>query len=64
MSLFEHYAEYYDALYQDKNHEAECDFLEEIFDRYAQGSIRIIFDQGAALAATLLESKGCIADTS
>jgi len=43
---FEHYADYYDILYQDKDYEAECDFLEQIVDRYAQRPIRTILDLG------------------
>ena len=40
------YAGAYDALYQDKDYEAECDFLEQIFARYAQAPIRTILDLG------------------
>jgi SAM-dependent methyltransferase len=43
---FEHYADYYDLLYHDKHYEAECDFLEQIFARYAQHPIRTILDLG------------------
>ena len=40
------YAGAYDALYQDKDYEAECDFLEQIFARYAQSPIHTILDLG------------------
>ena len=40
------YAGAYDTLYQDKDYEAECDFLEQIFARYAQSPIRTILDLG------------------
>jgi len=46
MNVFEEYAEYYDILYQDKDYEAECDFLEQIFARYAQHPVRTILDLG------------------
>ena len=40
------YACTYDALYQDKDYEAECDFLEHIFARHAQSPIHTILDLG------------------
>jgi len=40
------YAGTYDALYQDKDYEAECDFLQQVFARYAQAPIRAILDLG------------------
>ena len=43
---FNRYATYYDTLYQDKDYEAECDFLEQVFSRYTQGPIRTILDLG------------------
>jgi len=43
---FDRYAAYYDTLYHDKDYEAECDFLEQVFTRYAQGPIRTILDLG------------------
>lgn len=43
---FDRYATYYDTLYQDKDYEAECDFLEQIFACYAQSPIRTILDLG------------------
>jgi len=46
MAVFGAYAQFYDALYQDKDYAAECDFLEQIFARYAQAPIRTILDLG------------------
>ena len=46
MTVFGSYAQFYDILYQDKDYEAECDFLEQIFDRYAPGPVRTILDLG------------------
>lgn len=46
MKLFEKYAEYYDFLYQDKDYEKECDFLEEIFQKFSSTPIKTILDGG------------------
>ncbi len=46
MKLFEKYAEYYDLLYQDKDYEKECDFLEEIFQKFSSIPIKTILDGG------------------
>ena len=43
---FDRYAVYYDTLYQDKDYEAECDFLEQVFALYALAPIRTILDLG------------------
>lgn len=40
------YASFYDALYSDKNYEAECDLIEGLFHRHAQETIRSILDLG------------------
>lgn len=40
------YADQYDLLYSDKDYEAECDLLEEIFRRYGDRNIRTILDLG------------------
>jgi SAM-dependent methyltransferase len=40
------YADQYDLLYHDKDYEAECDLLEEVFQRYAQGSVETVLDLG------------------
>lgn len=33
-------------MYRDKDYEAECDFLEEVFRRYASGTVQSILDLG------------------
>jgi SAM-dependent methyltransferase len=40
------YADHYDLLYGDKNYEAECDLLEEVFRRYGNTQVRTILDMG------------------
>jgi SAM-dependent methyltransferase len=60
MSIFGAYAHFYDALYQDKDYNAECDFLAAIFARYAPGPIRTILDLGCGTGghALLLAQRG------
>ena len=40
------YAEEYDLFYKDKDYEAECDMIEEIFRRHASGQVSTILDLG------------------
>jgi SAM-dependent methyltransferase len=40
------YSEHYDLLYDDKDYEAECDLLEEVFQRFGDGHIHDILDLG------------------
>ena len=40
------YAEAYDFFYKDKDYEAECDMIEEIFRRHADGRVNTILDLG------------------
>jgi len=40
------YSENYDLLYEDKDYEAECDLIEEIFRRHAAGQVNTILDLG------------------
>jgi SAM-dependent methyltransferase len=40
------YASIYDALYAEKQYDAECDFLEQVFGRYARTPVRRIVDLG------------------
>ncbi len=40
------YAQLYDSFYQDKDYEAECDLLEEVFRRYGKGPVPTILDLG------------------
>ncbi len=43
---FQRYASYYDAFYQGKDYQAECDFIETILQRFAQRPARRILDLG------------------
>jgi len=60
MAVFGAYAQFYDALYQDKDYPAECDFLEQIFVRYASTPVRTILDLGCGTGshAFLLAQRG------
>ena len=40
------YAAAYDLLYRDKDYEAECDLLEELFGRYAARGVESVLDLG------------------
>ena len=55
------YAGAYDALYQDKDYEAECNFLEQVFARYSQAPTHIILDLGCGTGghALPLAERGC-----
>ena len=46
MSTFSKYSEYYDLFYKDKDYEAECDFIEEVFKRYSSIPVKSILDIG------------------
>ncbi len=46
MKAFEKYAEYYDLIYKDKDYERECDFIEEVFRRFASSPVKTILDGG------------------
>lgn len=40
------YADAYDALYEEKDYEAECDLVERVFAEYGDGGFRSILDLG------------------
>lgn len=40
------YADQYDLLYGDKDYEAECDLIENVFRKYGKGEIKTILDLG------------------
>ncbi len=40
------YADCYDALYQEKDYEAECDLIERLFKTYEDGRIKSVLDLG------------------
>ncbi len=44
--MFQHYASAYDALYQDKDYEGECDFVQSAADRYLDRRPATILDLG------------------
>jgi len=46
MKVFNNYADYYDTIYQDKNYNEECNFLEKIFNRYSKIDVKSILDLG------------------
>ena len=54
------YAEQYDLLYGDKNYAAECDLLQEVFRRFAEGTVQTVLDMGCGTGqhAILLAKRG------
>ncbi len=40
------YASHYDLMYAEKDYQAECDLLEELFRRHATGTVQAILDLG------------------
>jgi SAM-dependent methyltransferase len=40
------YANCYDALYNEKNYQAECDLIEQLFRTYADGQVKRVLDLG------------------
>lgn len=46
MKIFEDYAFFYDSLYQDRNYDKECDFLEMVFAKFSARKINSILDLG------------------
>lgn len=48
------YADHYDHFYAGKDYAAECDFLEEIFRRYASQPVRAILDLGCGAGGHVL----------
>lgn len=46
MSIFNSYADYYDLVYQDKDYEGECDFLEEVFRKLSKRRVHSVADWG------------------
>ncbi len=47
MDVFKSYANYYDLLYQDKNYEEECDFVEEAIKKYSNIKAGNILELGS-----------------
>jgi SAM-dependent methyltransferase len=46
MKSFKKYGEYYDLIYKDKDYERECDFLENILQKYSKRHTKTILDIG------------------
>lgn len=44
--VFGTYSGFYDALYEDKDYDAECDFLELVFGEYGSGRVGTVLDLG------------------
>jgi SAM-dependent methyltransferase len=47
MDVFKNYADYYDFLYEDKNYEEECDFVEEAIKKYSGIKVKNILELGS-----------------
>ncbi len=47
MDVFKSYAKYYDLLYQEKNYEEECDFIEKTFSKFASSQVKNILEMGS-----------------
>jgi predicted TPR repeat methyltransferase len=58
MPVFNKYAEYYDALYAEKDYVAECNFLEAIFTTYANQPVQSILDLGCGTGGHVLQLAG------
>ena|SRR5262245_16062327 len=54
------YADLYDLLYSDKDYEAECNLVEEVFRRYGTGRVHTILDLGCGTGnhAVVLAQRG------
>jgi len=48
------YANQYDLLYSDKDYEAECDLLEQVFQRYTDQNINVILDLGCGTGSHVI----------
>jgi SAM-dependent methyltransferase len=55
------YARYYDLIYSDKDYDAECNYVEEIFHKYSPHPIKTILELGCGTGghAIPLAHKGC-----
>ena len=47
-------AKIYDLLYKDKDYEGECDFIEEIFEKFSSTPIRTILDGGCGAGGHII----------
>ena len=46
MTVFNHYAKFYDALYHEKDYAGEVDYLERLFQKYALQPVQTVLDLG------------------
>jgi len=44
--VYQQYSKYYDLIYQDKDYEKECDFLETVFKKYSHIPVGTLLDAG------------------
>lgn len=44
--IFRQYADYYDALYKEKDYPGECDYLKELWDKFSGVPVRSVLDLG------------------
>jgi len=44
--VFDQYADYYDLVYQDKDYERECDFIESLWQKYGEKPVRSVLNVG------------------
>lgn len=58
--VFDHYARYYNLLYQDKNYEDEVNYLHTLIQKFAKNGSKIILDIGCGTGthASFLVQKG------
>ena len=52
--VFNRYAAYYDLFYRRKNYKKECEFLENIFQRYAPSKPKTILDLGCGTGGHMI----------
>lgn len=55
MPVFNKYAEFYDAIYTEKDYAAECDFLEAAFTKYVSQPVQTILDLGCGTGGHALQ---------
>ena len=55
MAFDKDYAHYYDAFYHEKDYVVECDFLEQVFQKYASEKTKTILDVGCGTGGHALE---------